>query len=78
LEKRKWDLVAEYIQKNEPTAMFSGEACRQQYETLSRGKAPVPPEKQRRLSPKTAGLLAARRKQVAYIKQLEKADRPKV
>jgi hypothetical protein len=78
LEKRKWDLVAEYIQKHEPAAMFSGEACRQQYEAVSRGKAPVPPEKQRRPSPKVAGLLAARRKQDAYIKQLQKVDRPKV
>lgn len=70
--------MAEYIQKHEPVAMFSGEACRQQYEALSRGKAPVPPEKQRRLSPKMRELLDSRRKQVKYIKQLEKADRPKV
>lgn len=78
LEKRKWDLVAEHVQKQVPAAMFSADACRQQYEALKKGKTPVQPHKQRHLSPKVAGLLAVRRKQVAYIKQLEKADRPKV
>ncbi|KAH8695465.1 hypothetical protein BGW36DRAFT_409043 [Talaromyces proteolyticus] len=78
LEKRKWDLVAEYIQRYEPVAMYSGEACRKHYEELRSGTAPMVPEKQKHPDLKTARLLATRKKQAAYINRLQKADRPKV
>lgn len=35
LRQRKWELVSEFIQKRKPLAMFSGEACRERYETMS-------------------------------------------
>lgn len=34
LRQRKWELVSEFIQKREPLALYSGEACREEYETM--------------------------------------------
>lgn len=33
LHQRKWKLVSDYIQKREPLALYSPEACRKRYET---------------------------------------------
>ncbi|OKL63392.1 hypothetical protein UA08_01519 [Talaromyces atroroseus] len=78
LEQRKWELVSEYIQKREPLAMYSGEACRQQYEAVGKKKGSGSCKDQKIPAWKMAKLASDRQQQVSLLEHFKRAVRPEV
>jgi hypothetical protein len=67
LERQKWSLVAEYVQKEIALAMYSPEACKERFEALRDGSAVEPLEHRENPDEQTVRLIADRREQLAYV-----------
>jgi hypothetical protein len=78
LEQRKWQLVSEFIQRREPLAMYSGEACRQRYEATGKKKGAGSGKSQKVPERKLAKLAIDREQQVSLIEHFKRAARPEV
>lgn len=69
--------MSDYIQKREPLAVYSGEACRQQYEMMQSEKGATANKSRKKFSDsKLAKLLSDRQQQVALIEHFKRAPRP--
>ncbi|QGA12748.1 hypothetical protein EYB26_000393 [Talaromyces marneffei] len=71
LRQRKWALVSNFIQKREPLALYSGEACREHYETLmSAGESDVATSS----DPKVSKLRVERLNQTALLEHFKRSE----
>lgn len=71
LRQRKWELVSEFIQKREPLAMYSADACGEHYETmLTRDDDYTAPSS----DPKVSKLEMERQKQNAMLEHFKRSE----
>lgn len=69
--------MSEYIQKHEPLATYSGEACREHYNAIGMGKEGAGTNKRQKiLGSKVEKLKFDRQQQVAMIEHFKTAARP--
>lgn len=76
LERQKWTLVAEHIQRQVPVAIYSGNACKRRFEAICGGCATEPLEYRRDPDEHTLWLLEKRRVQMQYVYDLQRQPRP--
>jgi hypothetical protein len=70
-QQRKWKLVSDFIQKREPLALYSGEACREQYKTMmSRDESDVATSS----DPKVSKLRMERLNQTALLEHFKRSE----
>lgn len=71
LRQRKWELVSEFIQKREPFALYSGEKCREHYETMSTRDDDYVANSS---DPKVAKLEKERQKQTELLEHFKRSE----
>jgi hypothetical protein len=76
LERQKWSLVAEHIQRQVPVAVYSAKACMRRFDAICGGYASEPLEYRQNPDEKTLLLLENRRAQLQYVYDLQRQPRP--
>lgn len=74
LRQRKWKVVSEYIQRHEPLALYSGEACREHYETITAQSWGASGSNSQSRDPKMAKLRSERLQQTALLEHFKRAE----